>query len=323
MNTQIAFDPGFGNIKLYGEEGPLLMQSAVGISGGPILSRMTGLRGTRPPLRVQTGAGVFFVGEGAHDWGRPVENLDFDRLTGAPEMMALFYGSLTKYGIPVEPCDLIVGLPIHALAGDDASRTKRAIRTALLGKHTWLADAQECGLQVDEVRLTSQPVGAMFDYLLDKDGQMSAIRQTALKAELGILGIGMNTVDLLVVRDGSPVSRFTAGDTLGVRRLLAVHRGTSDYSLAELDMLLRQRVLELDGATQVWQSEVVGFIEKHWGSTFRRFRAVIAVGGGVVLLREALLRRFRDKLHIPDDPVIATARGLYKYAQMVARRQRV
>ena len=323
MIVPLAFDPGFGNIKLFGDRGSLVMQSAVGINGGPVLSRMTGLRGTKPPLRVQTSAGDFFVGEGAHDWGRPVENLDFDRLTGAPEMMALFYGSLTKYRLPDVPLDLIVGLPVHALTGEDAPRTKRAIRSAFLGVHAWCADGQEYRLQVEGVRLTSQPVGAMFDYLLDGNGQMSAARQTALKAELGILGIGMNTVDLLVVRDGSPVSRFTAGDTLGVRRLLAVHRGTSDYSLAELDMLLRQRVLELDGATQVWQSEVVGFIEKHWGSTFRRFRAVIAVGGGVVLLREALLRRFRDKLHIPDDPVIATARGLYKYAQMVARRQRV
>jgi hypothetical protein len=118
------------------------------------------------------------------------------------------------------------------------------------------------------------------------------------------------------------VSRFTAGDTLGVRRLLEVCRGTADYSLAELDMLLRRGSLDLDGATQVWGSEVVGFIERHWGSTFRRFQAVVAVGGGVVLLREALLRRFRDRMHIPDDPIIATARGLYKYARMMARRQR-
>ena len=322
MNVQMAFDPGYGNIKLYGQKGPLIMQSAVGVGGGRVLARMTGLRRSRPPLRVHTTAGVFFVGEGAHDWGRPVETLDFDRLTGSPELMALLYGSLTKYGLPVEPCDLVVGLPIHSLSGDEAPAVKRGVRSALRGTHTWLADEQEYRVQVDNVRLTSQPVGAMFDFLLDDDGQMPAARQAALKAELGIMGVGMNTVDLLVVRNGSPVSRFTAGDTLGVRRLLEVCQDTTDYSLAELDMLLRRGSLDLDGATQVWGSEVVGFIERHWGSTFRRFHAVVAVGGGVLLLREALLRRFKDKVYIPDDPIIATARGLYKYALMVAQRQR-
>ena len=321
MNTQIAFDPGFGNIKLYGPQGPLVMQSAVGVGGGPVLARMTGLRKTSPPLRVRTHAGEFFLGEGAHDWGRPVENLDFDRLTGSPELMALLYGALTKYGMAMEACDLIVGLPIHVLASDEAPAIKRAVRSALRGEHTWFVGEQECQVQIENVRLTSQPVGAMFDYLLDEDGQMRAARQAALKGEIGILGVGMNTVDLLVVRNGSPVSRFTAGDTLGVRRLLELCRGTAEYSLAELDMLLRRRALDVDGATRIWWSETVGFIEKHWGSTFRRFHVIVVVGGGVVLLRDALLHRFREKVHIPDDPIIATARGLYKYSCMMARRQ--
>ncbi|MBV5325060.1 MAG: hypothetical protein J0626_07230, partial [Rhodospirillaceae bacterium] len=31
----------------------------------------------------------FYVGVGAHDYGRPVENLDVDRFNGTPEMKAL------------------------------------------------------------------------------------------------------------------------------------------------------------------------------------------------------------------------------------------
>ena len=40
----------------------------------------------------------------------------------------------------------------------------------------------------------------------------------------------------------------------------------------------------------------------------------------VLLLREALLRRFKERLHIPDDPIIATARGLFRYALMARQR---
>ena len=66
----------------------------------------------------------------------------------------------------------------------------------------------------------------------------------------------------------------------------------------------------------------MGFVEKHWGASFRRFATVVMVGGGVAILRDALLARFRDKAFVPDDPVMATARGLYKYSLMRARRER-
>ena len=86
MSTALAFDPGYGNVKVFTEAGGVVMQSAVSIAGERLITRMTGVRIRRPPLRVSTSAGEFYVGEGAHDWGRPVENLDFDRLNGSPEM---------------------------------------------------------------------------------------------------------------------------------------------------------------------------------------------------------------------------------------------
>lgn len=67
---------------------------------------------------------------------------------------------------------------------------------------------------------------------------------------------------------------------------------------------------------------MTGLIERRWGWEFRRFALVIAVGGGVLLLREALLARFGGMAFVPDDPVLATARGLYKIDRMQARRRR-
>ena len=320
MSTALAFDPGYGNVKVFTEAGGVVMQSAVSIAGERLITRMTGVRIRRPPLRVSTSAGEFYVGEGAHDWGRPVENLDFDRLNGSPEMMALWYGALTQYGLPHEPISLLVGLPIHVLSGPNAQGAQQAVRESLRGSHTWVADGQEQGLQVETVRLTSQPVGAMFDYLLDDEARMPTSRQVAFRGEVGILGIGMNTLDLLVVRGGTPVQRFTAGETLGVRRLLEVTDHDEAFSLSERDAQLRSGRLPAAAAVAVWQSEVLGFLERKWGDSFQRFEVVIASGGGSLLLREALLRRFRERLHIPDDPVIATARGLFKYARMATER---
>jgi len=321
MNS-LAFDPGFGNIKLYGSSGRVVVPSAVSVGGYQMVRRMAGLRVARPPLKIETTSGVFRVGENAHDWGRPVENLDFGRLTGSPEMMALLYGALTRYGSLEGDVSLIVGLPIHALMDDQGKATQKAVRDALRGTHKWKADDIEYTTTIDAVRITSQPVGAMFDYLLTDEGEMPITRRAAFKGEIGILSVGMNTVDLLVVRNGSPVQRFTAGETLGVRRLLELlnHRGL--YSLAELDAQLREGSLDMRDVLPIWQSEVLGFIERQWGNSFKRFHNVVVVGGGALLLREPFLVRFRGRAFIPDDPIISTARGLYKYTLMRARRRK-
>ncbi len=320
MSEWLAFDPGFGNTKLYGQEGGVMLPSSVSATSATGALRMAGLRAAKPPLLIETSAGSFAVGEHAHDWGRPVENLDLDRLTASPETMALFYGVLTKYDVASPQISLVIGLPISATIDPASQEILSTIRSSFRGNHTWLADGQTRAAGVDRVRVTSQPVGAMFDYLLDEEGNMSASRQIALKGEIGIVGIGMNTVDLLVVRNGAAVRRFAAGQKLGVRRLLELSAQRHLYSLAELDGQLRTRSLDVFGAQRVWQSEVIGFIERCWGDAHRRFSAVVASGGGSIYLREALLRRFRDKLFVADDCVMSTVRGLYKYAMMSARR---
>ena len=220
MTVTLAFDPGYGNIKLYGTRGSLVLSSAVATATRERVHTMSGLRLARPPMRVETEAGAFYIGQGAHDWGRPVENLDFDRLVGGPELLALFLGAISQYGPRSWRIDLIVGLPIGSLMSDDAEVTKRAVRGFLQRIHAWHADEAEYTATIQTVRITSQPVGAMFDYLLNERGEMPADRRAKFQGEIGILGIGMNTVEVLVVRNRTPVQRFTAGETLGVRRLL-------------------------------------------------------------------------------------------------------
>jgi hypothetical protein len=250
-----------------------------------------------------------------------VENLDFDRLNGSPEMLALFLGAVSRYGLPTEPITLIVGLPIATLMGENAQHTQETVVAFLRGVHTWRANGVEQSVTISQVRITSQPVGAMFDYLLTDEGEMPLDRRVVFKGEIGILGIGFNTLDLLVVRGGSPVQRFTAGETLGVRRLLELTNHGGLYSLGELDTRLRENSLDIETALPIWRSELLGFLEKRWGGSFRRFSRVVIVGGGARLLSDPLLLRFKEKAFIPDDPIIATARGLFKYTLMQARRR--
>lgn len=334
MNTKnvLGIDEGAGAIKIWGDLGGEFcgtqVPSLVATDGTQAIGSMVGLRTRKPPMKITTQDGDFYVGPGAHDVGRPVENLDHSRFSGAPELRALTYGALSiffsrgcllnPYG-PRYTADVIVGLPIEALTGDQAAATASSVKKWLQGEHTWEADGNDCAMTIETVRVTSQPVGAWGDALLNDAGAWVPERQKMKQAELGIVSVGMNTVELLVVRDRAPVGRFTAGDTTGVRRLLELCNRDNLYSRGELDTQLRDGALDYRAALPVWASEVRGMIERVWGKSWRRFASVVVVGGGAVLLRDDLLGIFGGKLLLPDDPVLSTARGLFKIGRRSAR----
>lgn len=321
-------DLGAGGNKLFGPHGGLQVLSTVAVDDGRTLARMPGLTQRRPPLRIHTDAGSFFVGQDAHSWGRPVENLDHDRFNGSPELIALLYGTLTRYvdryGPFSAPLHLTVGLPIETLSGpaDQTTATASAVRRWLQADHAWEADGRLYSAVVAEANVTSQPVGAYFDHFLDESGAYLPGRKAALKREVGVLSIGMNTIEMLTVCSGSAVQRFSAGHTAGVRRLLELVNADNLYSLGELDAQLRAGRLDVTHALPVWGREVTGLVERRWGAAARRFAAVLVVGGGAILLRDVMMARFDGRAVIPADPVLSIARGLYKLALYQSRRRR-
>jgi hypothetical protein len=283
---------------------------------------------------VRTAGGAFYLGLGAHDWGRPVENMDHERFTGTPEMRALIYGALSQYLDMVEAkarfpdlnlsLNLTVGLPIEALTGEEEAvkATAAAVRRWTEGAHTWEADSRADAVTVQSVTVTLQPAGALYDYLLDEAGAFIPARKAHFGAEIGVISIGMNTLEVLLTRAGKIVPGETHGARLGVRRLLELCNPGELYTLGELDSQLRLGKLDVTTALPIWASEVTGLLERRWGAKHRRFAAVILVGGGVKLLRQQLALRFGGKGYIPDDPVLATAAGLYKFTLLSQGKRR-
>lgn len=324
--TVIGIDPGAGAIKLYGPAGGVQVPAILAVDEGHTLARMVGLAQRKPPLRIRTDNGSFFVGSGAHEWGRPLsEDLDHDRFAGSPELRAMLAAGFTGYAQTYEtladPLAVYLGLPLEALS-EEAGAVADGVRRWLVGAHAWLADARPLSVTVETVKITSQAAGALFDYLLDDTGAFIPARKAHFDKEIGVISVGMNTVELLVTRSGAPQDRFTAGRTAGVRRLLDLVNPGGLYSLGELDTQLRAGKLDTAAALPVWERELISFIERRWGNAYKRFAAVIVVGGGALLLRSSLLARFNAKAYMPDDPVLSTARGLYKLAAMTAARRR-
>jgi hypothetical protein len=136
--------------------------------------------------------------------------------------------------------------------------------------------------------------------------------------EIAVISVGFNTIEMVVLRDNQAVSRFIAGEKLGVRRFLELanesRRGL--FSLGELDIRLRAGALDEPAALSKWSAQVHGHIERTWSDAAQRFDHVIAVGGGSLLLRQALTDLFGNRLIESDEPVLSVARGLYKFGLM-------
>lgn len=318
MNNITSFDFGAGNFKRYSAQGGVVIPSQVAAAVGESLGAVAGLRASARPKKVSINGYRFYVGPGAHDWGRPIENLDDARfVSGSPELRALMYAAWPETETPQQ---VIVGLPQSALEDATVGETSTGLKGWLNGEHAWSDDDRERAGMVSRVTISSQAAGALFDYLLDDDGRFVPSRKAHFADEIGILSIGMNTLEFLTVRGGKTVNRFTASETAGVRRLLSLVDPQGLYSRGELDGMLRAGQLPaVKGATPIWASEIAGHVERIWEKRHRRFAAIVIVGGGALLLREEMLRWFNGKAFIPDDPVIAVARGLYKLAVMKSR----
>ncbi|MBA4383595.1 MAG: hypothetical protein C0410_02560 [Anaerolinea sp.] len=311
-------DLGMGGTKVVGPTKKIQLISQVSVKSGQLVGRMSGLSINQVPLEITLTTGnSFYVDSNAHDYGRCVENMGMERIaSGSPDTLALFYGALTRMiqqtGEMNDPISVTCGLPIETLSGDKTRGTIESIQKWVKGEHAWKGDDKEYRVCIAEVKVTSQPAGALFDYTLDQAGGTIPSHSISLNKELGIISIGMNTLELLTVREKTPIQKFTRGSTSGVRRLLEMVNDQSLYSLGELDSLLRSKKLDVSRVLPIWEREIIGEIEKCWGKSWRRFESIILVGGGVLLLHNTLPSYFEGRAYIPDDPIFSIARGLWK-----------
>lgn len=207
---------------------------------------------------------------------------------------------------------LVACLPIESLSGPDAEDNTTNVKSALTGPHAWTANGEQCFAHIESVMVAAQPVCALFDYLYDLSGHPVPERKARPGREIGVINIGMNTLELLAVDGLTKVPRFTGGYFSGVRRLLELSNSGGHYTLAEMDRRLRSGHLDISNSLSTWANEVIGKIEERWGTMWKRFSSIIIVGGGSVLLRDELSRRFGAMAVFPSDSVLSTARGGYK-----------
>jgi len=340
QTLNIGLDPGFGGTKAacVGPEGARVatVPSVVGVGQTDLgllsVGKLGRRRRSRQPDQVRFEGMAYLVGENVARYARPVERMDFLRLSDGPELRALFYDVIFRLlGEDEHQVNVMVGLPVEVMADRaQAQSTVQALRRWMVGEHDYAVNGDQVTLEVQNVLVMAQPAGAFFAWGLNDQGKWTRSRAD-LKAPVAVCDIGFCTLDLFVVEGGEVVGRFTGGDTVGMRRAaeLLINAIRSSYgiglSLHEADALVRQRQPRLytiqgeqnlrsvvDQALDTTAAAVVSFVERHWDNG-RQFAHLLFTGGGAEALRDILLRQYPQGAVLPN-PVTANALGLARYA---------
>jgi hypothetical protein len=341
--VNIGLDPGFGGTKAAcitpGGAQVAIVPSVVGVGQTDLGLLSVGNLGrrkrSRQPDEVTFADVTYLVGENVARCARPVERMDFLRLSDGPELRALFYDIVFRLlGEGEHRANVMVGLPVEVMADREQARaTLRGLRSWMATRHKYGVNGREVTLDVEIVKVMAQPAGTFFAWGLNSQGKWVRGR-SALRAPVAICDIGFHTLDLFTVEGGEVVARFTGGDTVGMRRaagliISAVRTGHGvDLSLHEADALVRQRRprlhtaggevelrAQVDQALDTTAAAVVTFMERQWGNG-RQFAYLLFTGGGVEALKATLLRQYPHGVMLPN-AVSANALGLARYATRI------
>jgi len=318
----IALDPGFGNTKVCIDGQVSCQQSAVArpVEIGLAASGMRVAADSGP--RVAFDGFEFIVGPGAWRWGHTTGSMDYAGIVG-PERLALMYAGIASLTLPADwksafgpghlgDVHLIIGLPVPLMIDTAQMAPVLDSLRKLKREHVFQYNGYQITFTIAGIKAVAQPVGAYMDWLYNDE---LLVREGAARAEVAIVDLGMNTLDLFVIERGQVRPGFLGGDKVGVRRLLNL-LSNNGYALAELDSMLRDgRLKAREGELEIWLGEVLGTIERTWPS-LKRFTAVIPTGGGAALLDQRLTNALAAKgaaVYWPADPVTANVKGLWKY----------
>lgn len=314
MSEILSFDPGYGNVKVCLNGKVNVLQSVVARPQKLGMAAI-GLRTMIQAIGVSFDDQNFITGPGAWNWNEPLNSLDYSALTSSGRR-ALFYAALTDLLTDdEEQIDLlIIGLPVPLLQDQVQAEAVIEGLKQYKGQHHFLVGEKKYRLNFQRIKVLPQPIGAYADWLLSDELQ---IRKGGAKAEVAILDLGENTLDLYVIQGGKVSPRFVGGGKVGVRRLFKMLDGTG-RDITELDHDLRSGKLKpTDSQLESWLGEVLGTVERIWPD-LSRFTAVVPAGGGCMLLGDwlqAALARKGAALQWPKDPVAANAIGLWKWGR--------
>ncbi len=326
---KIGYDNGFGNQDMTGPRGSINVASHLSEPRGDAIVEQMGLgkdSATERPVHIEFNGGddvfSYYAGLGAHKKGTAVRSLAYSRLTdGSPLTRALFYATMTAYigqddsasTKPRTPIAIWCALPIDTMRSNAVEQTRAGVRDWMVGQHDWEADGIGHRVKIENVDIASQPMAALYDFVLDGKGIVVEDKIPLLDGLIGVISIGMNDLAFMVIDEMEIDEGATASYQSGVASLLE-RAGNID----RMDVRLRRNLNDpiFDKPKASWYADLLAKSRAAWGQDgWKDFGAILAIGGGVLTADDTLRGYYGDPLYIPKNPVTTVSSGMFKRGQ--------
>ena len=295
----------------------------------------TARRQTSQPHTIEWDKVTYIVGDGVDGFARPIQRMDFLRLSEGPEARAMTYASLglTLGAGGQHSVAIMVGLPVEVMINTPlAKETRKGLREWLVGRHVFTLDRQETIVEVTGVDVMAQPAGSLLAWGMNDEGVWVRDPQD-LESPTLICDVGFNTLDLFAIQKREITLKFTDGEREGIRRaaemLMETIRSRYDVQVTRLqaDAYLRSSspiftyaggsedlTPYIQQALDSTAAQIGDFVETKVGNG-RQFRRILFTGGGAELLRGYLTKRYPHGEVVPQ-AVMANAHGLARAARI-------
>ena len=253
-------------------------------------------------------------------WARAL----FANYPATPEYKALYYASLLV--CESDKIDYVVtGLPVAQ--AKDPERVAE-LRKMMVGKHEITPKRT---VEVAEVYVLPQPVGAWLDYL----GQNNANAATLEHARVLILDPGFFSFDWVVIEEGELRNTQTGTSTAAMSALIeavdseiklefggAPGRDKIERAMRDGRMSVTVHGKEVDlepyviAAADVTAPQALAAMQQNLRTDARPFDAVLLTGGGANIYAPSVQKLFpKAQLLKSKETVHANARGFWSFAQ--------
>jgi plasmid segregation protein ParM len=326
----IAVDTGFGRTKAISQGKTISFPSLV--AHYREVRFTTGMEGNGDPttkMVIESNGRRFFVGSAAGRQGIVQNTIDRERAI-SEESKVLTLGALSLL-IEESPAhiNLVAGLPVSHYAG-----LKERYITELKRTHYYnLLDLSGKAvrnniLNIHEVKVIPQPLGTLFNLLLDEKGEVE--RAELAGENVGIIDIGYHTADLaradsleFIDRKSSsyPLGLFNAFTELSeeIGRTLNIEAPpeTLEKVVATGFIKVGGKTVSIDQQKQRAfahaTEQILSKVKTLWPDRWQLDRIIITGGGGQ-LLYDYLNRNLDQQTELASKPVFANAEGYLKLA---------
>lgn len=253
---------------------------------------------------------------------------DADWVMGEP-WYVLFCAALSELHKGNVTTNVVSGLPL-----EDWERLADKLEGRLVGAHRFKRNGGRWQtVTIDDAFVITQGYGALVNEALSDSGHILTNRFS--QGTVAIADIGGKTCNLLVANDMDVTMRWTRGDGLGLLKALKniardIHRAypTIDPKAREVAGWLPVGAFEVGGERvdiapfadpylDPLVDQVLNLLSETWSEP-GRFSAVLLVGGGSVILGNALKERMKGvypNVTVAQDARFANVKGYLKFAR--------